>query len=191
MTLEPLLNASPSIQIHTFAAVGAVGLGVLQFVAPKGTIPHRTVGWAWAASMAVMLITGFFINGLMAWGPFSPNVCYRPNHTLFFNIRCAGIHLATIFFMLIIPYAILYARKGDVNRHRHAMLFLMGGVLVTGVFTLDRARIMHAVLTKPMALSIPATGDPAIMASPQGRFPDDVRQAETRGEIALTSGGRE
>ena len=140
--------------------------------------------------MAVMLVTGFFINGLMAWGPFSPNVCYRPNHTLFFNIRCAGIHMATIFFMLIIPYAILYARKGDVNRHRHAMLFLMGGVLITGVFTLDRARIMHAVLTQPMARAAPATGDPSIIASPQRHLPDDIRQAENfREDLAAASGG--
>ena len=149
MTLAPLLNASISIQIHAFAAMGVVALGVLQFAAPKGTIPHRTVGWTWTVLMAVMLVTGFFINGIMAWGPFSPNVCYRPAHTLFFNVRCASIHLMTIFFMLAVPYAVLYARKGDVYRHRQAMLFLMGGVLITGVFTLDRARIMHAVLTGP------------------------------------------
>ena len=36
MTLAPLLNASVSIQIYTFAAMGVVALGVLQFAAPKG-----------------------------------------------------------------------------------------------------------------------------------------------------------
>ena len=35
MTLAPLLNASVSIQIYTFAAMGVVALGVLQFAAPK------------------------------------------------------------------------------------------------------------------------------------------------------------
>ena len=36
MTLAPLLNASPVIQIHAFAAMGAFALGLVQFAAPKG-----------------------------------------------------------------------------------------------------------------------------------------------------------
>ncbi len=43
MSLAPLLDASPVIQIHAFAAFAAFGLGLVQFAAPKGTLPHRTV----------------------------------------------------------------------------------------------------------------------------------------------------
>ena len=38
MTLAPLLNASPAIQLHAFAAMAAFALGLVQFAAPKGTI---------------------------------------------------------------------------------------------------------------------------------------------------------
>jgi uncharacterized membrane protein len=47
ISLAPLLNAEPLIQIHAFAAMAAFGLGIVQFAAPKGTLPHRTIGWIW------------------------------------------------------------------------------------------------------------------------------------------------
>jgi uncharacterized membrane protein len=48
VTLSPLLNAAPVIQIHAFAAIAAFVVGAIQLSAPKGTIPHRLVGWLWA-----------------------------------------------------------------------------------------------------------------------------------------------
>jgi len=46
MTLAPLLSAAPAIQFHAFAAMTAFGLGLVQLAAPKGTLPHRTIGGA-------------------------------------------------------------------------------------------------------------------------------------------------
>jgi uncharacterized membrane protein len=51
MSLAPLLDAAPSISLHTFAAMAAFLLGVVQLAAPKGTLPHRTLGWAWISLM--------------------------------------------------------------------------------------------------------------------------------------------
>jgi uncharacterized membrane protein len=45
VSLAPLLNAAPAIQLHAFAALAAFGLGAVQLAAPKGTLPHRTLGW--------------------------------------------------------------------------------------------------------------------------------------------------
>lgn len=152
MTLAPLLNASLAIQFHAFAGLAAVALGVLQFVAPKGTIPHRTVGWIWAVLMVSMLASGFFINDVKAWGPFSPNVCYLASNSHFLNVRCASIHMFTMYFALVIPYAVLHARNHDMKRHRRMMTWLMFGALtVAGLFTLDKARIMNAVVTGSQA----------------------------------------
>jgi uncharacterized membrane protein len=47
MTLAPLLTASALIQIHAFAAMSAFLLGLVQFAALKGTLPHRALGWLW------------------------------------------------------------------------------------------------------------------------------------------------
>jgi len=49
MSLAPLLQAGSVIQLHAFAAMSAFVLGVVQLVAPKGTIPHRALGWIWVA----------------------------------------------------------------------------------------------------------------------------------------------
>ena len=33
--------------------MAAFALGIVQFAAPKGTLPHRTIGWIWVLLMAV------------------------------------------------------------------------------------------------------------------------------------------
>ena len=45
MNFSPLLDAVPAIPVHAFAAMAAFALGLMQFAAPKGTLPHRTLGW--------------------------------------------------------------------------------------------------------------------------------------------------
>ena len=39
MSLEPLLAAPLSTQVHAFAAMAAFALGAVQLAAPKGTFP--------------------------------------------------------------------------------------------------------------------------------------------------------
>src|SRR2546429_8597433 len=72
MNLAPLLAAPAVIQIHALAAFSAFSLGVVQLAAPKGTIPHRTVGWLWAGLMLAVVLSSFFIHTIRMWGPFSP-----------------------------------------------------------------------------------------------------------------------
>ena len=61
MTLEPLLNASPLIQAHAFGAMAAFVLGVIQLTAPKGTLPHKSIGVLWLALMIIVTATSAFI----------------------------------------------------------------------------------------------------------------------------------
>jgi uncharacterized membrane protein len=72
MSLAPLLNAAPVIQVHAFAAMAAFALGVVQLSAPKGTLPHRTMGWIWVSLMALVAISSFWIHELRMIGLFSP-----------------------------------------------------------------------------------------------------------------------
>jgi uncharacterized membrane protein len=132
MSLAPLLDATPVIQVHAFAAMGAFTLGVIQLSAPKGTLPHRTIGWIWAALMLTIAGSSFFIHQLRLWGPFSP------------------IHLLSIFTLVMLPIAVLRAHRHQVERHRRAMLGLFFGALViAGAFTFLPGRIMHAVAFGP------------------------------------------
>ena len=129
MTLAPLLRADPVIQVHAFAAMAAFLLGAVQLSAPKGTLPHRTLGWIFAALMAAVAISSFWIHELRIIGPFSP------------------IHLLSIFTLAVLPFAVLAARRHDVVRHRRRMIGLfLGALVVAGLFTLLPGRIMHAVV---------------------------------------------
>ncbi len=72
MNLAPLSSASPAIQLHAVAAMSAFALGLVQFAAPKGTLPHRTMGWIWVVLMVAVAASSFFIHELRLWGPWSP-----------------------------------------------------------------------------------------------------------------------
>ena len=129
MTLAPLLNASPAIQLHAFAAMSAFALGVVQLAAPKGTLPHRTIGWIWVVLMVVVSISAFFVHELRMWGPWSP------------------IHLLAIFTLVMLPLAVWNARRHAVEQHRRAMLGLfLGALLIAGLFTFVPGRIMYHVV---------------------------------------------
>jgi uncharacterized membrane protein len=129
MNLAPLLAAPPALQIHAFAALGAFALGALQLAAPKGTIPHRAIGWIWAVLMLAVVLSSFFIHTIRLWGPFSP------------------IHLLSIFTLAMLPLAVWRARQHDVRKHRRAMMSLfVGALVIAGIFTFLPGRIMHAVV---------------------------------------------
>jgi uncharacterized membrane protein len=132
VSLAPLLDAAPAIPLHAFAAMAAFALGVVQFAAPKGTLPHRTVGWIWVGLMATVAISSFWIHQLRLVGPWSP------------------IHLLSIFTLIVLPLAVWRARHHDVSGHRRIMIFTFAGALVVaGLFALVPGRIMHAVVFGP------------------------------------------
>ena len=128
MTLAPLLDASPAIQLHAFAAMTAFVLGVVQLSAPKGTLPHRTVGWIWVALMLAVSISAFWIHQLRLWGPWSP------------------IHLLAIFTLVMLPLGVWYAHRHAVERHRWTMIgIFVGALVIAGIFTFVPGRIMYQV----------------------------------------------
>lgn len=132
MTLEPLLAATPAIKLHAFAAMAAFALGIVQLAAPKGTLPHRTLGWIWVTLMLVVSISAFFIHQLRLWGPWSP------------------IHLLAIFTLAMLPVGVLAAHCHAVERHRRTMIGIFAGALViAGIFTFVPGRIMYAVAFGP------------------------------------------
>ena len=60
------------------------------------------------------------------------------------------IHLLSIFVLIVLPLAILHARRKDVRRHQRTMIGLFAGALViAGIFTFLPGRIMHAVMFDP------------------------------------------
>jgi uncharacterized membrane protein len=129
MSLAPLLEAAPTIPLHAFSAMAAFLLGLVQFAAPKGTLPHRTLGWIWVGLMTVVAVSSFWIHSIRLVGPFSP------------------IHLLSIFTLAVLPLAVWRAHAHRVADHRRMMIFIFAGALViAGLFTLAPGRIMHQVV---------------------------------------------
>jgi uncharacterized membrane protein len=129
MSLQPLLDAAPVIQVHAFAAMAAFAIGIVQLAAPKGTLPHRTTGWFWVGLMTLVAASSFWIHGFRIIGSFSP------------------IHFLSIFTLAMLPLAVLHARRHRVERHRNAMISIfVGALVIAGLFTFWPGRIMHAVV---------------------------------------------
>jgi uncharacterized membrane protein len=129
MSLAPLLDATPAIQLHAFAAMTAFALGLVQLSAPKGTLPHRTIGWMWVTLMATVGVSSFWIHEIRLWGIWSP------------------IHLLSIFTLVMLPLAVWAAHRHAVDNHRRAMTGLFAGALaIAGLFTFVPGRIMYKVV---------------------------------------------
>jgi uncharacterized membrane protein len=124
----PLLESSTQIQIHAFAAMTAFALGIVQFAAPKGTLPHRTIGFIWVGLMLAVSVSAFWIQELRVWGPWSP------------------IHLLAIFTLVTLPLAVWYAHTHRVRAHKWWMVSIfIGALVVAGLFTFVPGRIMYEV----------------------------------------------
>ena len=129
MSLAPLLDAAPAIPLHAFAAMAAFALGLVQFAAPKGTLPHRTIGWIWVLLMVSVAISSFWIHTIRLVGPFSP------------------IHLLSIFTLIVLPIGVWRAHRHRAADHKRIMTMIFAGALViAGLFTFLPGRIMHAVV---------------------------------------------
>jgi len=129
MSLMPLLNAAPEVQIHAFAAITAFALGLVQLGAPKGTLPHRTLGWVWVLLMLVISASSFLIHGIRMWGPWSP------------------IHVLSVVTPIMLALGVLAARRHRMRAHKITMMAIFAGaLLLAGLFTLVPGRIMHEVV---------------------------------------------
>ncbi len=129
MTLEPLLAASPAIQIHTAAALVALALGTVQVVRPKGGGAHKWMGWLWVALMAVVALSSFGIHELRLWGPWSP------------------IHILSVITLVGLWGAVRAVRQGRISDHRRIMMKLFWLALIgAGAFTLVPGRLLHQVV---------------------------------------------
>ena len=129
MSLTPLLEASPIIMVHAFAAFAAIALGATQLMLPKGSPRHKAIGSVWAGLMCLIAVSSLFIHTIRTWGPFSP------------------IHLLSVFVLINLPYRAWLAYHGQMRGHgKHMAYNFAFALIVAGFFTFAPGRIMHAVL---------------------------------------------
>jgi uncharacterized membrane protein len=132
MTLDPLLRASPIIQIHAVCAFVALVLGAVQLFRKKGDPVHRMLGASWVTLMAIVALSSFFIWTIRLWWLFSP------------------IHLISIFTLAMLWVGVRRAQRGDIERHSKTMQYTyFMALVVTGLLTFVPGRIMYFVAFGP------------------------------------------
>lgn len=99
---------SPAIKIHLLTAVAALVLGAVLMIVRKGRTFHRVAGWVWVCLVSVTAGATLFITSL--------------NHGSW-----SLLHLFTGWVLLILPVAVIAAKRHDVKRHRKTMMGLFYG----------------------------------------------------------------
>jgi uncharacterized membrane protein len=134
MSLDALFEADPVIQFHVACATGALILGALQWLGPKGTLPHRTLGMVWAGLMALTALSAVFIREVNE-GQFSL------------------IHLLiplTLFGLVGLARSVRKsARKGQ--HHRLVITLYFCALIVPGLFAFLPGRLFNTVFLSSLS----------------------------------------
>ncbi|MGV6820189.1 MAG: DUF2306 domain-containing protein [Parvularcula sp.] len=137
MKIDLLFVAPWFVQVHVIAAIVAFFLGVVQFLAPKGTLPHKSIGVVWILLMTVVTASSVLIQRPVA--PGDP-----------FWARFSWIHLFTVLTAIGLISGTLRLLIGGPNLKRHAGPFtgaFVGGLVIAGFFAHMPGRLMHDVIT--------------------------------------------
>lgn len=136
MSLEPLLASPLVIQTHAFAAMAAFLIGLVQIVAPKGTLPHRTLGVIWVLLMIGIAVSSIFIRPALIPGlPLSQ--WFGP------------IHFFTLLTFWTVGSGLYHLAQGGKKLKRHGGQFIgiyIGGLVIAGAFAFLPGRVMHKVV---------------------------------------------
>jgi uncharacterized membrane protein len=106
---------SPAIKIHLFTALVALVLGGVLMTVRKGRTFHRVAGWVWVSLVLTTAGATLFITSL--------------NHG-----RWSILHLFTGWVLLVLPLAVMWARRREVARHRKTMMGLFYGGFAVNLF---------------------------------------------------------
>lgn len=105
----------PAIKVHLFTALAALVLGGVLMTVRKGRTFHRVAGWVWVSLVMTTAGATLFITSL--------------NHG-----KWSILHLFTGWVLLMLPLAVMWARRHDVARHRRAMMGLFYGGFAINLF---------------------------------------------------------
>ena len=116
------------VALHLATVIPAFALGAWQLAAPKGTRPHRVLGWLWVLAMATTAVTSFWITGISSGG------------------RWSAIHLLSAFVLFNLGASLWYVRHGNIRAHKKFMVGTMLGVAGAGIGALMPGRFLAQLL---------------------------------------------
>ncbi|MEM7728305.1 MAG: DUF2306 domain-containing protein [Pseudomonadota bacterium] len=127
MNPEYFTQASLAVQIHVLVAFAALAIGLAMFVKRKGTWMHRYGGRTFLLLMLATATSALFIREMNAGG-------------------LSWIHLFVPLTFFASWETVHYIRKGDVRRHRRAVMGLFfGALLIPGIVSFLPGRTMWMI----------------------------------------------
>jgi uncharacterized membrane protein len=124
--------------LHLMTILVATFLTPVMLLRPKGTRPHRRLGYVWAGAMVLTAVTSLFFkvrgDSVSSMGVSSMGV---------FSGDFSPIHILSVFVLVMVPVAVLRARRHDRAGHESAIRGLViGALLVAGFFTFPYGRLL-------------------------------------------------
>ena len=129
MSLEPLLSASPQIQLHVASASLALISGPFALCRKRRDRIHKTLGYTFILAMLTAIFSSFFILSIRIIGPFSP------------------IHLLSVLATITLWQGYRHIRSGRIAQHAATMRGLYLQALgIAFLFTFLPGRLMNQLL---------------------------------------------
>jgi uncharacterized membrane protein len=110
--------------IHLAAVVPALVIGAAQLLRPKGTRPHKLLGWVWVLAMLTAAISSFWIMEIRKGAGWSV------------------IHLLSLWVLFALAMAIWHIRRGNVRAHKRFMVGTLLGLAGAGAGALAPGRFL-------------------------------------------------
>lgn len=130
MSLAPILQAGPVIQLHFFFAMPAVFIGTLVLFWMRSGRWHKRLGHVWVVAMAGLALTGFLIPsefGIL--GPVGP------------------LHLFSVITLWSLWHGVAAARAGQYDVHKATFEGLwFGGIGVAGLMNFSPGRTVNRMV---------------------------------------------
>ncbi|WP_028023337.1 DUF2306 domain-containing protein [Enterovibrio calviensis] len=117
------------IYFHLATAIASFCLGTYLLARRKGSPTHKLLGKIYMLLMMITAISALFIPAQVG-----PQVLYHFGY----------IHILSLVTLYTVPEAYIAIRKGDVKKHRNAMVILyVMALVVAGAFAFMPGRLLH------------------------------------------------
>ncbi|MFY0639306.1 DUF2306 domain-containing protein [Maricaulis maris] len=128
MNIEAFTDAPWLIQIHALCALTAFAIGLIQWLGPKGQLPHRLLGMTFVALMTATAVSAFFIrqinDGAFSW-----------------------IHIFVPVTLVGLTGLVWSVRRGDLAAHRkNATSLFFAALIIPGLFAFLPGRLMFTTV---------------------------------------------
>jgi len=128
MNLQAFLAAPWIIQLHALCALAAFAVGLVQWLGPKGRLPHRVLGMVFVSLMVTTAVSAVFIrqinDGAFSW-----------------------IHIFVPVTLIGLTGLVWSVRRGNLERHRkHATSLFFAALMIPGLLAFVPGRLMFTTV---------------------------------------------